>query len=117
MIQRSASIVRPVVAFLLLLGLFLEAGFTPAAAVGAMAAPSRLARFGVVADGFCYPAGRFDAAAQAEVRAAGFRSATTEQPGVARPGDDRDALPRLRVNAGDSPATVLAAVRASLGSA
>lgn len=69
--------------------------------------------FGVPVNFFCYPAGRFDAAAQAAVRAAGYRGATTELPGAARAGDDRTALPRIRVNGSDSPAAVLAKVRAA----
>jgi peptidoglycan/xylan/chitin deacetylase (PgdA/CDA1 family) len=74
-------------------------------------------RFGVVADGFCYPAGRFDAAVEAAVRAAGFRAATTELPGAARPSQDHLALPRVRVDGGESTAQVLRAVNAALGSA
>lgn len=68
-------------------------------------------RFHVHADAFCYPAGRYDAAVEAAVRAAGYRAATTENPGAAAPGDDRMALPRVRVNGTDSGATVLANVR------
>jgi peptidoglycan/xylan/chitin deacetylase (PgdA/CDA1 family) len=68
-------------------------------------------RFHVRADAFCYPAGRYDAAVEAAVRAAGYRAATTENPGAAAPGDDRLALPRVRVNGTDSGATVLANVR------
>jgi peptidoglycan/xylan/chitin deacetylase (PgdA/CDA1 family) len=73
--------------------------------------------FGVAADAFCYPAGRFDPAVEAAVRAAGYRAATTELPGAARPGADRYALPRIRVDAGESPATVVQGVRAAVGSA
>jgi hypothetical protein len=51
------------------------------------------------------------------VRAAGYRAATTELPGAARPGGDRYALPRIRVTAGDSAATVVRGVRAAVGSA
>jgi peptidoglycan/xylan/chitin deacetylase (PgdA/CDA1 family) len=72
--------------------------------------------FGVRADAFCYPAGRFDAAAEAAVRAAGYRAATTELPGAARPGSDPYALPRIRVDGGESAAAVVASVRAALGS-
>jgi peptidoglycan/xylan/chitin deacetylase (PgdA/CDA1 family) len=74
-------------------------------------------RFHVVADGFCYPAGRFNATVEAAVRAAGFRVATTELPGAARPGGDRYALPRIRVDGGDGAAIVVAKVRAAVGSA
>jgi peptidoglycan/xylan/chitin deacetylase (PgdA/CDA1 family) len=73
--------------------------------------------FGVAADAFCYPAGKFDPSVEAAVRAAGYRAATTELPGAARPGGDRYALPRIRVTAGDSAATVVRGVRAAVGSA
>jgi peptidoglycan/xylan/chitin deacetylase (PgdA/CDA1 family) len=73
-------------------------------------------RFGVPVDAFCYPAGRYDATVEAAVRAAGYRAATTERPGAARPADDRYALPRLRVNGDDGAAAVVARVRAALGS-
>jgi peptidoglycan/xylan/chitin deacetylase (PgdA/CDA1 family) len=89
-----------------------------AAALRHQVAGSRVAirhRFGVPVDAFCYPAGKFDAAVEAAVRAAGFRAATTELPGAAKPGDDRFALPRIRVDGSDSTATVLAYVRAALG--
>jgi peptidoglycan/xylan/chitin deacetylase (PgdA/CDA1 family) len=68
-------------------------------------------RFHVPADAFCYPAGKYDATVEAAVRAAGYRAATTENPGAAAPGDDRMALPRVRVNGTDSAATVLANVQ------
>jgi peptidoglycan/xylan/chitin deacetylase (PgdA/CDA1 family) len=73
--------------------------------------------FGVPADAFCYPAGRFDAKVAAAVRAAGYRAATTELPGAARPRDDRYALPRIRVDAGDSAQAVVGKLRTALGSA
>jgi len=60
-------------------------------------------RFGVPVDFFCYPAGRYDAAAVAAVRAAGYLAATTTAPGIAQPDDaDRFTLPRVRVNNGVS---------------
>ncbi|HWI71532.1 MAG TPA: polysaccharide deacetylase family protein [Baekduia sp.] len=71
--------------------------------------------FGVPADAFCYPAGRFDPAVEDAVRAAGYRAATTELPGAAAPDQDRFALSRIRVDAGDTAATVLAKVRAAAG--
>jgi peptidoglycan/xylan/chitin deacetylase (PgdA/CDA1 family) len=74
-------------------------------------------RFGVPVDGFCYPAGRFDASVEAAVRAAGYRAATTELPGAARPSADKYALPRIRVDAGDSPASLVGKVRGAVGSA
>jgi peptidoglycan/xylan/chitin deacetylase (PgdA/CDA1 family) len=72
--------------------------------------------FGVAADAFCYPAGKFSPAVEAAVRAAGYRAATTELPGAARSRDDRFALPRIRVNAGDSAATVVENVHSAVGS-
>jgi len=41
--------------------------------------------FGVPADFFCYPAGRFDSRVVAAVKAAGYRAATTTEPGLASP--------------------------------
>jgi peptidoglycan/xylan/chitin deacetylase (PgdA/CDA1 family) len=73
--------------------------------------------FGVPADAFCYPAGRFDPAVEDAVRAAGYRAATTELPGAAVPDQDRFALSRIRVDAGDGAAAVLAKVRAAAGGA
>ncbi len=64
-------------------------------------------RFGVPVRFFCYPSGRFDAAAKAAVRRAGFLAATTTREGLASPGADHAAEPRIRVKAGDSPAAVL----------
>lgn len=62
---------------------------------------------------FCYPAGRFDATVEAAVKAAGYRGATTELPGAARPGGDAYALPRVRVNGSDTGQAVVDRVRAS----
>jgi peptidoglycan/xylan/chitin deacetylase (PgdA/CDA1 family) len=73
--------------------------------------------FGVAVDSFCYPAGKFDPAVEAAVRAAGYRAATTELPGAARPGADRYALRRIRVDGGESAAAVLRGVRTAVGSA
>lgn len=73
--------------------------------------------FGVPADAFCYPAGRFDPAVEDAVRAAGYRAATTELPGAAAADQDRFALSRIRVDAGDAAAAVLAKVRAAAGAA
>jgi peptidoglycan/xylan/chitin deacetylase (PgdA/CDA1 family) len=69
--------------------------------------------FGVPVNAFCYPAGRFDPAVEAAVRAAGYRAATSELPGAATPTQDRYALSRIRVDANDTAATVLARVRAA----
>jgi peptidoglycan/xylan/chitin deacetylase (PgdA/CDA1 family) len=63
--------------------------------------------YGVHADWFCYPSGRYDATVIAEVRAAGFVGATTVVPGWARPSDDPFALPRIRVVAGTTPQELL----------
>lgn len=73
--------------------------------------------FGVPVNAFCYPAGRYDPTVEAAVRAAGYRAATTVEPGAARPGQDRFALPRVRVNGGDGAEAVLSRVRAALDSA
>ena len=54
--------------------------------------------FGVTANFFCFPYGRFDAAAKAAVRAAGYLAATTTRRGVASPGGDPFALPRISVS-------------------
>ena len=56
---------------------------------------------------FCYPYGKVNASAAAEVQAAGFESATTTQLGVAHSAGDRFYWPRVRVNGGESlPALV-----------
>ncbi|MFN8162112.1 MAG: polysaccharide deacetylase family protein [Solirubrobacterales bacterium] len=52
--------------------------------------------YGVPVDNFCYPSGRFDAAAEAAVEAAGYRGATTEVPGYAS-SDRPYALDRFEV--------------------
>jgi peptidoglycan/xylan/chitin deacetylase (PgdA/CDA1 family) len=64
-------------------------------------------RFGVPADYFCYPGGRFDARVLAAVRAAGYRAATTTQPGLAAPGM-RFTLDRIRVEGADGVRGLLA---------
>ena len=70
-------------------------------------------RFGVAVRFFCYPAGRYDARVEAAVRAAGYAGATTEVPGAASAASPPYALPRIRVNGGESPAAVLAALGAA----
>lgn len=70
-------------------------------------------RFNVDATVFCYPAGRYDARVEAAVQAAGYAAALAEGAGAAAPTDDRLALPRIRVDAGQSAATLLAVVRSS----
>jgi peptidoglycan/xylan/chitin deacetylase (PgdA/CDA1 family) len=69
--------------------------------------------FGVPVAAFCYPAGKYDAAVEAAVKAAGYRAATTELDGAAAPSQDPYALHRIRVNAGESGAAVLARVQAA----
>jgi len=61
-------------------------------------------RYRVPADFFCYPAGRFDRRVVAVVRSAGFKGATTTEPGMAGPGSDPFELPRVRVDGGDGVA-------------
>jgi hypothetical protein len=51
-------------------------------------------------DFFCYPAGRYDDAVVAAVRAAGFLGATTEAEGFAKR-DSLFTLDRVRVNGSD----------------
>jgi peptidoglycan/xylan/chitin deacetylase (PgdA/CDA1 family) len=64
-------------------------------------------RFGVPADFFCYPAGRYDDRVVAAVRAAGYDGATTTVDGFARRSEPF-TLPRLEVRGGD-PAVSLPA--------
>lgn len=68
-------------------------------------------RLGVTPEFFCYPAGRYDATVIAAVRAAGYRGATTELPGRARPREDPFRLRRIRVARGDTASAVLASLR------
>jgi peptidoglycan/xylan/chitin deacetylase (PgdA/CDA1 family) len=58
-------------------------------------------RFGVPVDFFCYPAGRFDYAAIAAVKDAGYLGATTTVAGLAAPSSNPFKLERLRVDASD----------------
>jgi peptidoglycan/xylan/chitin deacetylase (PgdA/CDA1 family) len=67
-------------------------------------------RFHVPVNFFCYPAGRYNATVIAEVKAAGFRGAETENPGLATP-STRYTLPRIRVNLGESLAAFAASLR------
>jgi peptidoglycan/xylan/chitin deacetylase (PgdA/CDA1 family) len=66
--------------------------------------------FGVPANFFCYPAGRFDPAVIDEVRRAGFKGATTTAFGFARPSDTY-TLARVRVNRSDGVDGVLRNLR------
>lgn len=58
-------------------------------------------RFAVHSNFFCFPAGRFDKRAIAEVRAAGYEGATTELPGDASAAGNPFKLPRIRINNDD----------------
>jgi peptidoglycan/xylan/chitin deacetylase (PgdA/CDA1 family) len=62
---------------------------------------------------FCYPSGRFNATVEAAVRKAGYLAATTTEPGLAAPGGDPDALPRIRVNGGETADQLMAALRSA----
>jgi peptidoglycan/xylan/chitin deacetylase (PgdA/CDA1 family) len=74
-------------------------------------------RFGVPVDFFCYPAGRYDATVEAAVRRAGYRLATTTQPGLANPRGDPLALARIRVSGSDGVSGLMAKLsRPSLAS-
>ena len=62
--------------------------------------------FGVPANNFTYPAGKYDANVLAAVQAAGYRGALTVEPGLAR-SDEPYELKRIRVNPGMGPDGVL----------
>jgi peptidoglycan/xylan/chitin deacetylase (PgdA/CDA1 family) len=70
-------------------------------------------RFGVPVNFFAYPAGRNDARVRAATAAAGYSAATTVEEGLARGRDDAFALKRVRVNASDTAATLLARLEAA----
>jgi peptidoglycan/xylan/chitin deacetylase (PgdA/CDA1 family) len=70
------------------------------------------ALYHVQADWFCYPSGHYNAAVIAAVKAAGFVGSTTVTPGWASPAENPYTLPRLRVLAGTSPASLLAEIAA-----
>ena len=53
-------------------------------------------RFGVRVESFCYPAGRYNEAVVAAVRRAGYRSATTTDPGLAS-SEEPFTLKRIRI--------------------
>jgi peptidoglycan/xylan/chitin deacetylase (PgdA/CDA1 family) len=57
-------------------------------------------KFGVPANFFCYPAGRYDSRVIAAVKAAGYRAATTTQPGLASPKSPFE-LNRIRIDGQD----------------
>ena len=68
-------------------------------------------RFGVPVNAFCYPAGRYNAQVVAEVKAAGFTMATTENPGLARK-SERFTLARIRIDPGDGVGGLIRKLRA-----
>jgi peptidoglycan/xylan/chitin deacetylase (PgdA/CDA1 family) len=59
-------------------------------------------QFGIPVNFFCYPAGKFDPASIAAVKAAGYLGATTVEPGAASPDDNPYELPRVRIEGSDS---------------
>jgi peptidoglycan/xylan/chitin deacetylase (PgdA/CDA1 family) len=65
------------------------------------------ARFHVPANYFCYPGGRLDRRVVAAVRRAGYRGATTTNPGLATP-RQRFTLDRIRVDGSDGTRGLLA---------
>lgn len=67
-------------------------------------------RFGVPANFFCYPSGRYDARVAAAVRQAGYLAATTVKRAYATPADPF-ALARVQVNAGLGAAGLLKRLR------
>jgi len=72
-------------------------------------------KFKVPVNFFCYPAGVNDARVRAAVAAAGYKGATTVEPGIASKSDNPYLLPRIRVNGTDSAATVAGRVRSGQG--
>jgi peptidoglycan/xylan/chitin deacetylase (PgdA/CDA1 family) len=58
--------------------------------------------YGVKANFFCYPAGKYNAHVIDAVKAAGFLGATTTVDGVASPDSAPFELPRIRINGSDS---------------
>ena len=68
-------------------------------------------RLDVPAAFFCYPAGRYDSAVIAAVRAAGFLGATTENQGPAGPRNGMFTLDRVRLNRSDGIAGLSARLR------
>jgi peptidoglycan/xylan/chitin deacetylase (PgdA/CDA1 family) len=69
-------------------------------------------RFGVDANFFAYPSGRYDARVQAATKAAGYTAATTVDEGIASRRDNPFALQRTRVNASDTADSLLARLAA-----
>lgn len=73
------------------------------------------ARFGQDVLAFCYPAGKYDASVIAAVKAAGYTTATTVDPGWAGPGSPPFELPRVRVDPTDTPAGLVNKIAAQRG--
>ena len=71
-------------------------------------------KYGVPADFFCYPAGKYDATVIDAVKAAGYKGATTELPGVARRGNPYE-LQRIRIDGSDGVAGFAAKMRQVAG--
>ena len=69
-------------------------------------------RFDAPVDAFCFPAGKYDASVIDAVRAAGYTSATTVDPGWADADTPRFELPRVRVDPGDTPDGLLEKIAA-----
>ncbi|MDX6663673.1 MAG: hypothetical protein QOG09_1775 [Solirubrobacterales bacterium] len=69
-------------------------------------------RFHVAVENFCYPAGRYDASVVAAVKRAGYRGATTTDPGLA---SSREllTLKRIRINRGIGIAGFVTALRSA----
>ena len=63
---------------------------------------------------FCYPSGRFDAAAIAAVKRAGYLGATTTQTGLARPSTPY-TLDRIRIDSNDGAGTPAEKISAAGG--
>jgi peptidoglycan/xylan/chitin deacetylase (PgdA/CDA1 family) len=68
----------------------------------------------VPVDFFCYPSGRFNAAAIAAVKRAGYLGATTTQPGLARRAAPY-TLNRIRIAGTDGPTAPAEKIRAAGG--
>ncbi len=68
-------------------------------------------RFGVTAEFFCYPYGRFDARVAEAVRQAGFLGATTTRPGLASTDDDAFALDRVKASGDMTGSELVRALR------
>jgi peptidoglycan/xylan/chitin deacetylase (PgdA/CDA1 family) len=70
-------------------------------------------RFGLRPAFFCYPYGHLDGRVEAAVRRAGYLAATTTRRGLAAPGRDRYALPRISVSTHTTPRALIARIRAA----